>query len=65
MSVCVCTRTDISITIHQKLMIIYEYLSKYTTDDKNHNPAHFLTLHAEGYKSVVTSSLASAMKALI
>lgn len=39
-------------------------LSEYPTDDKNHSPAHFLTLHVEGYMSVATSFSASAKNAL-
>lgn len=38
---------------------------KNLTHDKNHNLAHFLTLHVEGYRPVVTSSLVSAMKSLV
>lgn len=44
---------------------IKEKLSEHPTDDKDHNPAHFLTLHAEGYRSVATSFLASALKILV
>lgn len=38
---------------------------KNPTRDKNHNLVHFLTLHGEGCRPVVTSSLVSAIKALV